>query len=146
MSKPFTAIHVAYNYIRLNAKSQPANCPQLSPSVTFKLIDMTNLPPNFISWHYQTALPNFINSRITQLSSTYQLFSVANLIKNLFTPYRRMAISGKEEKFGAQGLFDKLTFNLVSIFVGFAVRIVLLATWVFSTIALALLNLVLIIL
>ena len=101
---------------------------------------MSNLPPNFIAWHYQVALPNFIKRRASQLSQTFKFFSVTSLLKNLFTPYRRLAVSGGESKFASRDVFDKITFNLTSIFIGATVRLILLLAWVLATILLLILT------
>ena len=53
-------------------------------------------------------------------------------------------MEGKEKKFGASGFFDKLTFNLTSIFVGASVRTVLLLVWILTSILLVPVNAVLI--
>src|SRR3990167_7829681 len=100
--------------------------------------------PNFISWHYAVSLPEFINNKIKQILETPKTFNVASILKNFLAPYRRLSIEGKEKKFGAAGFFDRLTFNLTSIFVGASVRTVLLITWILTTILLVPINAVLI--
>src|SRR3990167_3145624 len=100
--------------------------------------------PNFISWHYAVSLPEFINNKIKQILETPKTFNVASILKNFLAPYRRLSIEGKEKKFGAAGFFDKLTFNLTSIFVGASVRTVLLIAWILSTVLLVPINAVLI--
>src|SRR3989304_9093618 len=92
--------------------------------------------PNFISWHYATSLPEFVQNKIRQIQETPKTFNVASILKNFFAPYRRLSIEGKEKKFGVSGLFDKITFNLTSIFVGASVRTVLLIAWILITILL----------
>src|SRR3990167_6440298 len=102
--------------------------------------------PNFISWHYAVSLPEFINNKIKQILETPKTFNVASILKNFFAPYRRLSVEGKEKKFGASGFFDKLTFNLTSIFVGASVRTVLLIAWILITILLIPINAFLILL
>src|SRR3989344_3534573 len=92
--------------------------------------------PNFISWHYAVSLPEFIQSRIKQIQETPKTFNVTNILKNFFSPYRRLSIEGKDKKFGASGFFDRITFNLTSIFVGASVRTVLIIAWILITILL----------
>src|SRR3989304_7970682 len=100
--------------------------------------------PNFISWHYAVSLPEFVNNKIKQIRQTPKTFNVASILKNFFAPYRRLSVEGKEKKFGASGFFDKLTFNLTSIFVGASVRTVLLILWILTSILLVPINAVLI--
>src|SRR3990167_5078148 len=100
--------------------------------------------PNFISWHYAVSLPEFINNKIKQILETPKTFNVASILKNFLAPYRRLSIEGKEKKFGAAGFFDRLTFNLTSIFVGASVRTVLLITWILTSILLVPINALLI--
>lgn len=100
--------------------------------------------PDFISWHYAVSLPEFINNKIKQILETPKTFNVAAILKNFFSPYRRLSIEGKEKKFGVSGLFDKITFNLTSIFVGASVRIVLLIAWILTTILLVPINAILV--
>ena len=100
--------------------------------------------PNFISWHYAVSLPEFIQNKINQIQETPKTFNVASILKNFFAPYKRLSVEGKEKKFGASGFFDKLTFNLTSIFVGASVRTVLLITWILISILLVPINAMLI--
>src|SRR3990167_7549145 len=102
--------------------------------------------PNFISWHYAVSLPEFVQNKIKQIQETPKTFNVAAILKNFFAPYRRLSIEGKEKKFGVSGLFDKITFNLTSIFVGASVRTVLLIAWILITILLVPINAFLILL
>src|SRR3972149_2986896 len=100
--------------------------------------------PNFISWHYAVSLPEFVQNKIKQIQETPKTFNVASILKNFFAPYRRLSVEGKEKKFGASGFFDKITFNLTSIFVALSVRTVLLLVWIFTSILLVPVNAVLI--
>src|SRR3989344_6662551 len=115
------------------------------PKVNQPLADKTTVQPpsqkpNFIAWHYATSLPEFVQNKIRQIQETPKTFNVVSILKNFFAPYRRLAIEGKEKKFGASGFFDKLTFNLTSIFVGASVRTVLLIAWILITILLVPIN------
>src|SRR3990167_7029819 len=100
--------------------------------------------PNFISWHYAVSLPEFVQNKIKQIQETPKTFNVASILKNFFAPYRRLSVEGKEKKFGASGLFDRITFNLTSIFVGASVRTILLLVWILTSILLVPINAVLI--
>ncbi len=101
-------------------------------------------PYNLISYHFKKGIPDFIQSRLNQLVNTPKTFNISGLLKNFFTPYKRLEVSGKNEKFGAKTFADKLTFNLTSIFVGVGVRLTLIFTWLLATILLAILDLVVI--
>ena len=105
-----------------------------------------SLKPNFISWHYGVSLPEFVQNKINQIRETPKTFNVTSILKNFLAPYRRLSVEGKEKKFGASGFFDKLTFNLTSIFVGASVRTVLLIAWILITILLIPINAFLILL
>lgn len=96
---------------------------------------------NLISYHYSVALPKFIESRIAQITNSPKTFNVSGLLKNFFSPYKRLEVSGKNEKFGAKTFADKLSFNLTSIFVGASVRLILIFAWILATILLAILDL-----
>ncbi|MBI2594572.1 ATP-dependent Clp protease ATP-binding subunit, partial [Candidatus Curtissbacteria bacterium] len=98
--------------------------------------------PNFFSWHYSVALPQFVNKRLEQLAATPKFFSIGHLIGHLFDPYRRLAVVGKSQKFGVSGLFDRITFNITSSLVGAAVRIALILAWILATILLGIFDLV----
>src|SRR3990167_3407771 len=100
--------------------------------------------PNFISWHYAVSLPEFVQNKINQIRETPTTFNVASILKNFLAPYKRLSVEGKEKKFGASGLFDRITFNLTSIFVGASVRTVLLIIWILASILLVPINAVLI--
>ena len=99
---------------------------------------------NIILWHYQTELPRFLKDRFLQIGQIAKIFNVLGLLKNLFSPYRRLAIVGKSQKFGAKDFFDKLTFNLTSSLVGFVVRIMLICAWLLATLLMTLISIPLI--
>jgi len=106
-----------------------------------------NLPEqNFLAWHYSQGIGQLVKDRLNQFSSIWQIFNVAGLLKNFFAPYRRLAVTGKSEKFGARDLFDKLTFNAISTLIGVFVRSLLILAWIFATILYAFLFIPLILL
>lgn len=100
---------------------------------------------NLILWHYSVELPRFLKERILQLGQIAKIFNVLGLLKNLFAPYRRLAITGKSEKFGAKVFFDKLTFNLTSALIGLVVRIILIFAWFLATVLVAVISIPLVI-
>ena len=78
---------------------------------------------NYLAWHFSQALPDFTKSRLKLLSYTISFFNIIDLLKTLFTPYRRLEITGK-----APSLADKISFNLISRTIGAIVRLVLIIT------------------
>jgi len=87
---------------------------------------MEKTKPNFLNWHYSLALPEFTINRFNGISQTLRFFNISELFKNLFAPYKRITVSKKSPGFNVSGLFDQITFNITSIFVGASVRIVLI--------------------
>ncbi|MBI2327613.1 ATP-dependent Clp protease ATP-binding subunit [Candidatus Curtissbacteria bacterium] len=83
--------------------------------------------PDYLSWHFEKALPDFINSRQEQIAAVFTYFNIAGLLKNLFAPYRRLTAKPKEK------LLDRLSFDIISRIVGAAVRSLLILTGLFAT-------------
>ena len=131
---------ITYNYRVPALKCQPTKLPQKLPSVKFKLM-ANNLPQeqNYLSWHYSTALPEFIKNRQRQLTFTLSFFNIGGFLRTLFVPYRRLEITGK-----APSLIDKISFNLISRTIGVTVRILLIIAGIGSTILFAVFQLMLI--
>lgn len=76
---------------------------------------------NYLRWHYLDA-PKFI----LELTGNYlffvgHLFSVKVLFKTLFAPWRKL--TAQKEKHGLSGALDAISFNLISRFLGFIVRV-----------------------
>ncbi len=95
---------------------------------------MTQYPAqNIILWHYQSELPRFLKERVLLFGQIAKVFNILGLLRNLVAPYRRLAVTGKSQKFFAKDLLDKLTFNLTSSIVGFTVRIILICAWFLAT-------------
>ena len=107
---------------------------------------METSAPNFIVWHYSESLPQTTARLLNQLASTPQTFNATGLLKHLLSPYRRLEVGTKSQKFGVQSFFDRLTFNLISRLIGAAVRLVLLACWALASIFLVVLDLLIILL
>jgi len=113
--------------------------PKNLPSAKVKLMDSTLPSNNFLTWHYSTALPDFIKNCQRQLSYTLGFFNIAGLITTLFAPYRRLEITSK-----TPSLLDKISFNLISRTIGASVRILLIIAGIASTILFAVLEVLLI--
>jgi ATP-dependent Clp protease ATP-binding subunit ClpC len=86
------------------------------------------IPNSYLTYHFAVAWPNFVKSRPTHLAAVYQTFNLGGLILHLFTPYKRMELSGKVS------LADKISFNLISRVVGALVRMGLLIAGILVTI------------
>ena len=92
------------------------------------------MEPNYLSWHYSEELANFINGRTAQIRSTFNYFNIGGLLKNLFSPYRRLIAKPKEK------LLDRLSFDIISRLIGASVRSLLIATGLFTTLAVIILQ------
>ena len=96
-------------------------------------------PPNFLAFHYTCALPNFIKTRPNHLREVLGLFSIADLAKHLFSPYKRLTITKKTT------LANKLSFDLTSRFVGASTRLILIVIGLVATVCVAIFDLLAII-
>lgn len=76
-----------------------------------------NLPESFLSYHLTVAFPNYVKSRPQHIKEVLDNFNIFGLLKNLFSPYKRMTIVGRAT------LGEKLSYNLISILVGAMARI-----------------------
>lgn len=86
---------------------------------------MENQKRNFISWHFQQALPNFTKGRLKNIAQSAYFFNFIGLIQNLLAPYRRL-ISVPTSSNKLNQFFDRLTFNLISRAIGIVVRTLLI--------------------
>lgn len=71
---------------------------------------------SFLSYHLTVAFPNFIKTRPKHIKDVLDNFNLFGLLKNLFSPYKRMTVSGKVS------LGEKLSYNIISILVGAMAR------------------------
>ncbi len=74
------------------------------------------IPSSFLTYHFAIAWPNFIITRPAHIVSVLQNFNIGGLLANLFSPYKRMELTGKVS------LGDKISFNLISRLIGAMVR------------------------
>ncbi len=72
---------------------------------------------NFLSYHFGYAWPTFVKTRPVHIVSVMANFNIGGLLQHLFSPYKRMVLSGKTS------FTDRLSFNLISSIVGAMVRL-----------------------
>src|SRR3990170_505955 len=77
---------------------------------------------DFLSWFYSEGTGLVVADRKRQIANAFAFFNFADLFVHLFSPYRRMVAQGKLT------IFDRLSYNLISSFVGAGVRLVLILT------------------
>lgn len=79
----------------------------------------------FLAWHYSEGLSFYANRYLYSLRSIVHYFSLPVLLTSLFSPWKRLVVTKKRAGFDLATYFSDLSFNLVSRFVGAAVRIIL---------------------
>ncbi len=89
---------------------------------------MDILPESFFTYHFSIAFPKFASSRPKHIQEVLDNFNIIGLLVHLFSPYKRMALSGKVS------LSEKLSYNLISALVGAMVRIGLIIAGILATI------------
>lgn len=102
-------------------------------SAKFKLMANT-LEQNFLTWHFGKGLSLFLESRKEHLEIAFATFNFKDLLKNLFTPYKRMVAKPKTK------LTDRISYNLISTFIGFFVRLIFITIGTLAIIFVALYN------
>jgi len=93
-----------------------------NPKIDVSNIAANYLPRDYFTYHFSLALPNYIKTRPNHLAQIAGFFNIANLLKNLFAPYRRLTLTKKTT------LWDRISFDLISIAIGAIVRLILIAT------------------
>jgi len=92
-------------------------------------VDSPYTPPdNFLSYHVSVAFPHFASTRPEHIAKVLENFNILGLLKNLFSPYKRMTLSGKVS------LSEKLSYNIISSVVGAMTRMGLALAGIFVTI------------
>jgi ATP-dependent Clp protease ATP-binding subunit ClpA len=81
----------------------------------------------FLSWHYTSGLTFYIKSWISSFDWTIHYFSIDVLVTSLFSPWKRLVVVDNQAGFSFSRYFETLTFNLISRFIGAAVRLILIA-------------------
>ena len=103
-------------------------------------------PQDFITWHFAIALPQFIKRKKESFAQTLLFFNIPFLLKNLFSPYRRLIVTGDNEALQVNSFLDRLSFNLISHFMGAFIRFFLIIVGVFAITLALLLDLIVILL
>ncbi|MEX2028442.1 MAG: AAA family ATPase, partial [Candidatus Curtissbacteria bacterium] len=101
---------------------------------------------NYFVWHYTQALPDFIKSRLDKFSQAAVYFNLGSLVKNLFSPYKRMTLANTAPGNIVQKFIDRVSFDLISRAIGAIARIIFLIIGAFGLIAFVIFDLVTIIL
>lgn len=87
-----------------------------------------DFPESFLTYHFTIAFPNFVKTRPKHIESVLENFNIGGLLVHLFSPYKRMTLSGKVS------LADKLSFNIISSIVGAMVRIAFIISGMLVTV------------
>lgn len=86
------------------------------------------IPNSFVTYHFGQAWPNFVKTRPAHIAAVFNNFNIGGLFLNIFSPYKRMELSGKVS------LGDKISFNLISRLVGAMVRLGLILAGILVTV------------
>jgi len=86
------------------------------------IINMTGKLVEF----YQLSLSNFLEGIFNYFIFLPYFFSVTNLLKTLFSPWKNLYIVKTETGFNLQKIINRLSFNLVSRTIGFFMRLAIL--------------------
>lgn len=81
---------------------------------------------NFIAWHFSSGIEYYTKKYILTLEKINHFFSLGLLVKTLFSPYKRLIVIKEKPGFDLAEYFERLSFNLVSRFIGFWVRLFLI--------------------
>jgi hypothetical protein len=72
---------------------------------------------SFFTWWYARGWADFIHRSFEKLRSTYDFFSIGQLLKTLFLPYRQVSTITRKST-----IFEKITDKFISCVVGFFIR------------------------
>jgi len=81
---------------------------------------------NFLAWHFSGGIEFYTKKYILALERINHFFSIGLLFKTLFSPYKRLIVIKEKPGFDFAEYFERLSFNLVSRFIGFWVRLFLI--------------------
>ncbi|MBN1168670.1 ATP-dependent Clp protease ATP-binding subunit [Candidatus Woesebacteria bacterium] len=76
----------------------------------------------FLSWHYSSGLQLYMQRWMRAFDWVLHYFSISELLGSLFAPWKRLIEDDDSPGFNPQKFFEILTFNLISRFIGAAVR------------------------
>jgi ATP-dependent Clp protease ATP-binding subunit ClpC len=80
----------------------------------------------FLYWHYGKANKFIFNLILNFVAFAFHLFSFKFLLATLFAPWRRVVIEEKKPGFSLNRFFQNFSFNLISRFMGFIIRSLLI--------------------
>ncbi len=79
----------------------------------------------FLSWHYSKGVDYYLKSWFSTIRWVQHYFSPLLLLDTLFAPWKRLYVQDKTPGFNLQKKFETFTFNIISIWVGATVRLIL---------------------
>ena len=80
----------------------------------------------YLFWHYKTVNSFLIKNLPNYFAAVEHFFSLRILLSSLFSPWRRVSLAKKPGRLFLSGFFKRLTFNLISRGIGFALRAILI--------------------
>lgn len=81
---------------------------------------------NYIAWHYSTAISDLVVNLKNLLKFVIDFFSLPDLVKTLFSPWRRMG-EAYPDRFDPTAFMTALVINTMMRIVGFVMRLIVLA-------------------
>ena len=79
----------------------------------------------FLSWHYSRGVDYYLKSWFSTIRWVQHYFSPLLLLETLFSPWKRLYVHDQTSGFNLQKKFEAFTFNIISIWVGATVRLIL---------------------
>ena len=93
-----------------------------------------SLVPTFFTWWYGRGLKDLFSFLSALFEYTSNMFSVTNLLKTLFQPWKKMV---SQRRPGIDGLKDWLADNIISRGVGFVMRLMMMILFILAFAAFA---------
>lgn len=87
---------------------------------------------SFLSWHYTQGISYYFQRYLFSLQWISHYYSLGLLLTSLFSPYKRIVNTEKKPGFDVGRWFEKISFNIVSRFIGAIVRLILFVAGCFS--------------
>lgn len=97
------------------------------------MTSLLRLPLAYLLWHYTAAWADLLRLYFNLSWFLFHFFSLRILLGTLFSPWKRLHASGKEDG----GFFGTLILNTITRLVGFLVRSVTILAGLFSLLLLA---------
>jgi hypothetical protein len=95
---------------------------------------------HYLRWHYTRAINEFWHVAKNLLWFTVNFFSLTQLIRSLFSPFRRIT-EERGERFNFEDLAGYVLISLISRLLGFILRSIIILSGTVATIGLGLLTL-----